>query len=222
MADIASGGPGIPVVLLHGALRSPLGMAPTARFLTRRGLNPRTFGYRTRRATLAGHAEQLEHEIRSWLGNEAQPMLGILTHSMGGLVARALLARPSFQEFAQQQRLVMLAPPNQGAVLAARNRHRRPFRWLYGHAVDELQPHRAAELPVPPRSCETLILVGGTGDGRGYNPMIVGDDDGVVASAEAALPGIEPVFVGGVHSTLQWRADVLDRAATFLSGLSGT
>jgi hypothetical protein len=193
-------------------------MAPTARFLARRGLNPRTFGYRTRRATLAGHAERLEDEIRSWLGNEPQPVLGILTHSMGGLVARALLARPSLQEFAPRQRLVMLAPPNQGAVLALRNRHRRPFRWLYGHAVDELQPHRVAQLPVPPVSCATLILVGGTGDGRGYNPMITGDDDGVVASAETALPGLEPEFVGGVHSTLQWRADVLARAATFLSG----
>lgn len=214
MADTRSG---IPVVLLHGALRSPLGMAPTARFLARHGFNPRTFGYRTRRATLAGHAERLEQEIRAWLGDDVQPVLGILTHSMGGLVARALLARPSLQEFALRQRLVMLAPPNQGAVLAERNRHRRPFRWLYGHAVDELQPQRVAELPVPPASCETLILVGGTGDGRGYNPMIVGDDDGVVASAETALPGLEPEFVGGVHSTLQWRGDVLARAAAFLS-----
>jgi hypothetical protein len=62
-----------------------------------------------------------------------------------------------------------------------------------------------------------LILIGGTGDGRGYNPMIAGDDDGVVASAETALPGLEPEFVGGLHSTLQWRADVLARAAAFLS-----
>jgi hypothetical protein len=216
MADDARSG--IPVVLLHGALRSPLGMAPTARALARHGLRPRTFGYRTRRTTLAGHAERLEHEIREWLGHEPQPMLGILTHSMGGLVARALLARPSLQELALRQRLVMLAPPNQGAVLAVRNRHRRPFRWLYGHAVDELQPERVARLPTPPPSCETLILVGGTGDGRGYNPMITGDDDGVVASAEAALPGLEPEFVGGVHSTLQWRADVLARAAAFLRG----
>jgi hypothetical protein len=214
MSDARSG---IPVVLLHGALRSPLGMAPTARFLARHGFRSRTIGYRTRRASLAGHAERIEHEIRDWLGDDVQPVLGILTHSMGGLVARALLARPSLQALALQQRLVMLAPPNQGAVLAVRNRHRRPFRWLYGHAVDELQPQRVADLPLPPPSCRTLILIGGTGDGRGYNPMIAGDDDGVVASAETALPGLKPEFVGGLHSTLQWRADVLARAAAFLS-----
>jgi hypothetical protein len=207
---------GIPVVLLHGALRSPLGMTPTARVLARHGLDARAFGYRTRRATLSDHAEGLEREIRAWLGDEVRPVLGILTHSMGGLVARSLLARPSMQALSLRQRLVMLAPPNQGAVLAVRNQHRRPFRWLYGHAADELQPGQVARLPVPPDSCATLILVGGTGDGRGYNPAIDGDDDGVVATAEAALPGLQPEFVGGVHSTLQWRPDVLGRAAAFL------
>lgn len=207
----------VPVVLLHGALRSPLGMRPTARILARHGLDARAFGYATRRQSLEDHAAQLELEIRQWLGERRPAVLGLLTHSMGGLVARALLARPSVCELAPKQRLVMLAPPNRGAVLAERNRDWALFRLLYGKAASELQPPRVAELPTPPESCETLILVGGTGDGRGYNPAIDGDDDGVVASHETALPGCEPEFVGGVHSTLQWRADVLRKAAEFLS-----
>ncbi len=208
----------LPVVLLHGALRSPLGMRPTARKLARHGLDARAFGYPTRRQSLAEHAAWLEDELQRWLGARRPPVLGLLTHSMGGLVARALLARPSVHELAAKQRLVMLAPPNQGSVLAERNRDFPPFQWLYGKAATELQPPRVAELPVPPASCETLILVGGTGDGRGYNPAIDGDDDGVVASAETPLPGLAPEFVGGVHSTLQWRDDVLARAAEFLLG----
>ncbi len=207
----------IPVVLLHGALRSPLGMRPTARALARHGFEARAFGYATRARTLADNAARLEEEIRAWLGPRAPTTLGLLTHSMGGLVARALLARPGMLELAPTQRLVMLAPPNRGAVLADQNQGFPPFRWLYGEAAAELQPPRVAELPPPPPSCATLILIGGTGDGRGYNPRIPGDDDGVVASAEAALPGLEPEFVGGVHSTLQWRADVLARAAAFLA-----
>jgi pimeloyl-ACP methyl ester carboxylesterase len=211
----------VPVVLLHGALRSAVGMRRTARLLARRGLDAQPFGYPTRRQSLEGHAAQLEAEIRGWLGDRRPPILGILTHSMGGLVARALLARPSLLELAPAQRLVMLAPPNRGAVLAERNRHFPPFHWLYGKAAAELLPHRVAELATPPASCETLILVGGTGDGRGYNPAIDGDDDGVVASSETGLPGLAPQFVGGVHSTLQWRNDVLDRAAAFLRGSRG-
>jgi pimeloyl-ACP methyl ester carboxylesterase len=207
----------VPVVLLHGALRSPLGMRPTARVLGRHGFEARSFGYATRRRSLEGHAEQLELELRAWLAGRELGMLGLLTHSMGGLVARALLARPTLLELAPRQRLVMLAPPNQGAELAVRNHGFAPFHWLYGQAADELQPVRVAELPPPPASCETLILVGGTGDGRGYNPALRGDDDGVVALHETSLPGLEPEFVGGVHSTLQWRRDVLARAAAFLT-----
>lgn len=207
----------VPVVLLHGALRSAIGMRPTARFLARHGFEPRTFNYATRRASLEQHAEQLEAEIRLWLAGREPQVLGLLTHSMGGLVARALLARPSLHELAPRQRLVMLAPPNQGATLAVLHRDFGPFRWLYGQAAAELQPRRVAELAAPPSSCATLILVGGTGDGRGYNPRIQGDDDGVVASNETMLPGLAPEFVGGVHSTLQWRSDVLTRAAAFLA-----
>jgi pimeloyl-ACP methyl ester carboxylesterase len=205
----------IPVVLLHGALRSPIGMLPTARFLARHGFDAQAFGYLTRRGSLDDHAARLEAEIREWLTGREPAVLGLLTHSMGGLVARALLARPGIRELAPTQRLVMLAPPNRGASLAERNRDFPPFGWLYGKAAAELQPPRVARLPPPPESCATLILVGGTGDGRGYNPVIDGDDDGVVASCETPLPGLDPVFVGGVHSTLQWRPDVLSRAVEF-------
>ncbi len=206
----------MPVALLHGALRHSLGMQPSARALIRAGFDAKAFGYATRRHDLEGHAERLEAALREWLGDREVPMLGLLTHSMGGLVARALLARPSLVAWIPRQRLVMLAPPNRGAYLAARRRDSIWFRGLYGRSAAELQPERVARLPPPPPSCETLILVGGTGDARGYNPRIPGDDDGVVASAETSLEGVESEFVGGVHSLLQWRPEVLARACEFL------
>ncbi|NVB41480.1 hypothetical protein G6O69_26820 [Pseudenhygromyxa sp. WMMC2535] len=206
-----------PVLLLHGALRSSLGMKPTARFLNQRGFEARALGYPTRRDDLDGHAARLEATLHTWLAGRELEILGLLTHSMGGLVARALLAREGVRRLAARQRLVMLAPPNRGSTLAVQNRDFVPFQWLYGRAAGELQPARAEALDPPPPSCETLILIGGTGDGRGYNPRISGDDDGVVASAETGLPGLEPEFVGGLHSTLQWRPAVLERAASFLA-----
>jgi hypothetical protein len=64
-----------------------------------------------------------------------------------------------------------------------------------------------------------LVLAGGrrTGD-IGYTRRISGNNDGLVGLAETALPGVEPVLVGGVHSTLQWRPAVLRRAADFIAG----
>jgi len=207
-----------PVVVIHGALRSRAGLWPIVRFLRKAGFDARAFGYATRSESLEQHGERLERFVDDWLMGQV-PVMGILTHSMGGLVARAYLARAGAARQSQAQRLVMLAPPNQGAVLAARMRGFSPFRWLYGLAAEELQPERVARLPTPPASAAVLVLAGGRpGSEVGYTRRIPGNNDGLVSVAETALPGIDPEFVGGVHSTLQWRRDVLGRAAQFLGG----
>lgn len=210
---------GMPVVLIHGALRWKLGLLPTARFLEKRGFRTRIFGYPTRSQTLAEHGARLESFLDEWLGGEVVPALGFVTHSMGGLVARSYLARAPAERHSKAQRLVMLAPPNTGSALAKQNQDRRPFHWLYGKAASELLPANVRELPLPPTTTEVLVMAGGKLDGSdGYNPVLSGNDDGVVAVDETVLGEVEPELVGGLHSFLQWRTDVLARAADFLAG----
>ena len=207
----------VPVVLVHGALRSRAGMAPTAAYLRRRGFDARCFGYRARLDRIEEHAARLEDFLDRWLGGGSRPpTLGFLTHSMGGLVVRSYLGRPAREAQSTRQRVVMLAPPNGGAHLADRYRDRGWFRAVYGAAAVELTSAAAAELPGPPRSAALLILAGGRGDDRGYHPLIPGDNDGLVGLDETRLPGHDPIFVGGIHGLLQWRRDVLDRAVRFL------
>ncbi len=206
---------GLPVVLLHGALRSSVGLQPTAAYLRKRGLRARAFDYPTRRGTLEDHAAALDAFVRAWLGDAPPPAIGFLTHSMGALVVRAYLG--GAHELGPCQRVVMLSPPNQGSLLADKNRGRRLFRWLYGDAADELVPDRVGRLPALPRSADVLVLAGGRGDPRGWNPLLPGDDDGVVAVGEMGLPGVDPQLVGGVHALLQWRRAVLDRAVAFFT-----
>lgn len=214
---VAEGLSRLPVVVVHGALRSQLGLWPIVWYLRRCGFDARAFGYATRAQSLAQHAERLERFIGAWLA-EPVPTLGILSHSMGGLVARAYLARAGAAAQSRRQRVVMLAPPNRGAALAEQMRDFRPFRWLYGAAADELQPARALALPAPPATADILVLAGGRRSGEiGYSRRIPGNNDGLVGVDETALPGISPEFVGGVHSTLQWRPTVLQRAARFLA-----
>ncbi len=205
-----------PVVLLHGALRSRLGLWPTARWLRRQGLAAMPYGYPTRRGTLGDHADGLARWLDGRLSGSV-PVLGFLTHSMGGLVARAYLERHC-DRHAARHRVVMLSPPNKGAQLAEKNRNNPLMRWLYGDAAEELRPDAVQQMPDLPSSAQALVLAGGRGDPRGFNRFIDGDDDGVVAVEEMALPGVEPTMVGGVHGLLQWRPDVLERAAAFLGG----
>ena len=212
----------MPVVVIHGALRSRAGLWPVVRYLHKRGFQAAAFGYATRRDSLERHAERLEEFLDTWLKGQVVPTLGILTHSMGGLVARAYLARPRACAQATRQRLAMLAPPNQGAALAARLRGFRPFHWIYGAAAEALQPERAAVMAPPPASAQILILAGGKREGeRGYSRWIAGNNDGLVGVAETALPGVEPELIGGAHSLLQWRPSVLARAAAFLAANDG-
>lgn len=211
----------VPVVLLHGALRGRMGLLPSAWSLRRHGLSPRTFGYAARRRTLDEHADALAAMLDTWLEGERREVLGFFTHSMGGLVVRAYLQR-SGDRHAAQQRIVMLSPPNRGSELARQNADNPAFRWLYGQAAAELQPEAVQRLAPLPSTAEVLVLAGGRGDPRGYNPRLSGDDDGVVAVDEMGLPDSEPVHVGGIHGLLQWRPEVLRRAAGFLRGESLT
>jgi hypothetical protein len=207
----------VPAVLLHGALRSSVGLWPTAMYLRRRGVDARTFGYTTRKGSLLDHARALDRFVAKSFG-PTPPVLGFVTHSMGALVVRAWLGMLDAATKGSSQRIVMLSPPNRGSSLAERNRTHAVMRVLYGDAVAELQPSRVLELPPLPDSARVLVLAGGRGDPRGYNPLLTGDDDGVVAVGEMGLPGVDPEVVGGIHALLQWRPRVLDRAAAFLRG----
>lgn len=206
---------GRPVVLIHGALRSRLGLWPTAHWLRRRGLWATPFGYPTRKGDLAAHGDALCRWLDEHLEGAVVPVLGVITHSMGGLVVRSYLQRHG-QRHAEHHRIVMLSPPNRGATLAERNRNNPMMKLLYGDAAAELRPHRVKMLPDLPDHADALVLAGGRGDRRGYNPSIEGDDDGVVAVGEMGLPSVEPTFIGGLHAWLQWRPSVLARAAEFL------
>jgi len=209
----AVSGQEVPVVLLHGALRSSWGLLPTAVLLRRYGLRVRGFDYPTRRGTLEQHAARLEQFVHAWLGAPPQ-VLGFVTHSMGALVVRAYLA--AHADLRTRHRVVMLSPPNQGSQLAVRQQDGVLFRWVYGDAARELVPQRVRALPAAPDNADVLVLAGGRGDPRGYNPLLDGDDDGVVAVGEMGMPGVDPVVVGGLHATMQWRPAVLARAARFI------
>lgn len=202
----------IPVVCIHGALRSRAGMWPTALYLRRRGFEARTFGYATRRGGLVEHAQALDAFLRDWL-REPPPRLGFVTHSMGGLVVRAWLAGC---DAPPSVRVAMLSPPNQGSALARANAGNPLFHLLYGDAVGVLGEAGLPGLPLAPDNADVLVLAGGRGEPRGYNASLSGDDDGVVALEEMSLPGVPLEFVGGLHSVLQWTPSVLDRAAAFM------
>jgi len=131
---------------------------------------------------------------------------------MGGLLARSLLA-----EDAPLARIVMLAPPNQGAWMADRIRRILPIHTLGWDPLAPLLPGAPAALPTHAEGVDIGILTGGSQTDRGLIPFLPGDNDGRVRVEEAHLgDDIELRVVPFGHATIMARQAVLTQVAGFL------
>jgi hypothetical protein len=181
------------VIVLHGLFRTRSAMQPLCKVLgSKGGYKAFAMGYPTTRGSVGDHAQSLDSVVRSL---ESMEEMNFVAHSLGNLVVRYWLqdlveqARtlPPGQRFG---RMVMLAPPNHHPQIAAKLLSTDLAAMVAGPAAEqlatgwsELEPH----LATPP--FEFGILAGGKGDGRGYNPLIPGDDDAVITVESTRLPG---------------------------------
>jgi triacylglycerol lipase len=174
------------VVLLHGLARSRGSMARLGAHLASHGFEPRSYTYPSRRASLAEIATALADAIA---GEAADRPISAVTHSMGGIVARHL-----HDPRIAWQRIVMLAPPNQGSRLARELGARSLYRWFYGPAGRELAD--CSGWPAPPAP---FAVIAGTRArslanptswtaGRRFPPGV--SHDGTVAVDETRLDGM--------------------------------
>jgi hypothetical protein len=205
--------PGHLVILLHGLGRTRDAMTGMGEALTLEGFPVAALGYPSTRATIDEHAARLSGLVDQLDGVER---VSFVTHSLGGIVVRALLAEPApWRERITLGGVVMLAPPSQGSSLA-RTLDSVVFEALLGPSGQQLAGGTLDALPVPP--CRFGIVAAGRGDGEGYNPLLPGDDDGVVSVEEAMLPGAADVMVvRGMHTFVMDDEAVQAATARFLT-----
>jgi hypothetical protein len=181
------------IIVLHGLFRTRTSMATLGGALSKSGAY-KTFcvGYPTTRGSVELHARALDNVIRSLEGISE---INFIAHSLGNLVVRHWLhdftaaerTLPKGQSFG---RMVMLAAPNRQPQLATILVRGSVANFVAGPAAEAMATGwEKLEPKLATPHFEFGVLAGGKGDGKGYNPLLPGDDDGVITVESTRLSG---------------------------------
>jgi len=188
------------VSLVHGFLANRYMLAILGHRLGRRGYLARPWGYWNMRCSILVHAEAFGRELARLDNDESVDTIHLVTHSMGGIVARAALDRFRPKKLG---RFVMLAPPNHGSFVASAAT--RMFGGLF-------KP--VAELTTAPDSFVNVL-----GMPADIDIGVIAAQRDALITAKSTRPDVphSHITLPCMHSSLLFRRDAADLVATFLA-----
>lgn len=207
------------VILLHGLGRSKAVVKPLGDYLREKGgYTSICMNYASTREGVEQHAQALERVIDHLKDAEE---LNFVCHSLGNIVLRHYLADEARRPPTKRpplKRIVMLGPPNNGALIARRLQGTGVFGLIAGRSGEALGrgwDNLVGHLATP--ACEFGIIAGGKGDEKGNNPLLPGDDDLVVTVEETRLAGATDfMIVPKRHTSLLKDESVREATLRFL------
>lgn len=202
------------VVLLHGAGRGPRSMVRMVKALERCGYRVHNLGYSSRRKAIKRLAEDIGRQIYQ-INPTPETKIHFVTHSLGGIVLRCYLKsdRPP-----NLGRVVMLAPPNQGAELADIFGGFPLYRWILGPAGAQIGTDTDS-LPntLGPVDYEVGVIAGNRSLNPLFSQLIPGPDDGRVSVERTRLAGMADfLIVPCIHPLIKNYVGVIQQTIHFL------
>jgi pimeloyl-ACP methyl ester carboxylesterase len=203
------------VILLHGISRTARSFRKMQAALESAGFATLNLDYASRRKALEGLAEDIHPSIQRF-AEGAGGAVHFVCHSMGGLLARAYIARYRPERLG---RVVMLGTPNSGSEIADRLRHFRPYRAFFGPAGQQLGTLRddAINALFPPVDYPVGIIAGNRSIYPIASTFLPKPHDGRVSVEKAKLKGMaDHIVIPSSHPWLVRNSIAIEQTIAFL------
>lgn len=203
-------------LLIHGLASSEQIWSPMRRALIAGGYEVASITYPSTEQSLSAHGNVLERVLLNMDKQDFDSVV-IVAHSLGGLVTRTALSRPSFTKLpVPVTHVVMLGTPNRGATMAS---WFRPLaRAAYTATANDLLPERARLVGAIPAAVQFGVIAGGKGTSIGFNPLLAGDDDGVVKVEETQAQNMDGFYrIPVTHMEMAQDSRVIAAVRRFLA-----
>jgi len=183
------------VILLHGLARTSHSMDKMEQALTDAGYTTANIDYPSRSMKIQDLTELAMDEGLNVCHSKDAETIHIVTHSMGGILARYYLAKNELPKFGH---LVQLAPPNQGSLVTDQFRTEQWYKWVTGPAGQQLGTGKDGI----PGLLGAVDYSTGVIAGNEHSPLdnwlaevIPGEDDGKVSVSHAKVEGMADFIV---------------------------
>jgi triacylglycerol lipase len=187
-------------------------MEPMARALNRQGFSTINLPYPSTRLPIEALVEHIRQEVERNTGDEP---VHFVTHSLGGILVRALMAGPAPWKTG---RIVMLAPPNGGSEIVDWSKRHPMIHRLLGPAGRSLASDGLpGNLPELPSESEVAVIMGNRCSLPLFKSLLDENNDGIVSAGRGKIKHLRGFSViDADHTFIQVHPEAIRLSVNFL------